>query len=124
MSLLHAALSRRTPLRPPCPRRHKAAVAGIRRLITMLRGHAWTLHQSGRVQGSAGLPDMFAVVGTRAFWIEVKTGNDKLRPEQQNFIARVEACGMSVVVGSERDVAAFLTARDDRLLRQTPGART
>ena len=87
---------------------HKHAVAEITKLIRLVRGYVWTLHQSGKVFGSAGIPDMFAVAKGRPFWIEVKVGKDRLRPAQAAFKAVVEAAGMTVVVGRAKDVADFL----------------
>ena len=107
---------------------HKGQVAEIRRLVELLGGRCWTLHQVGRLRGSAGLPDMCAVVRGRAFWIEVKVGRDKLRPAQAEFKAAWDAAGVPVVVGRASDVADWLETAlglplGPRTLRPSPAMR-
>ena len=90
---------------------HRGQVTEIRKLINALGGQCWTTHQSGRLAGSAGIPDMCAVVRGLAFWIEVKIGRDKLRPAQAGFKAVWDAAGVPVVVGRACDVADWLETR-------------
>ena len=80
-------------------RTHKSEVQAIRKLIDIYGGAAYVLHQSSRLHGSAGLPDMFCMLDHRAFWIEVKVGADKLRVAQSAFIEHSHQCGQVVLVG-------------------------
>src|SRR6185369_17758138 len=60
-----------------------------------------------RSAGKSGVPDITAIlppVGT-SFYVEVKTGKDRLRPEQIGFIASAEKCGSRVLV--VKDFADF-----------------
>ena len=88
---------------------HKGQVEEVCQFVRMQRdGSAWKTHQSGRVQGTAGLPDIFCTVGMRAFWVEVKVGKDRLRDSQREFKCLSGIAGVPVVVGRVGDVADFL----------------
>jgi hypothetical protein len=47
-----------------------------------------------------GVCDIIALYRGRFVGIEVKTGKDRLRPEQKSFIASIERAGGSVIVAS------------------------
>ena len=88
---------------------HKGQVREVARFVNALpAGCAWTLHQTGKLRGSAGIPDIYCVVAGRAFWVEVKVGRDKLRESQREFKLRSDIAGVPVVVGRVGDVADFL----------------
>lgn len=94
--------SHRSPKPPLCiPKKtHKREVQAIRELIRLYGGVAYLLHQSSRLHGSAGLPDMFCMLDDHAFWIEVKASpRDYLRTAQSAFIERAHQCGQTVIVG-------------------------
>jgi len=84
---------------------HKSEILAIRRLVNLLGGTAYVLHQGPGggarrgLWGSAGLPDLFCTWRGRAFWVEVKVGSDRLRPAQEGFRERAERCGQTVLVG-------------------------
>ncbi len=80
---------------------HKGEIQAIRKLVHSLGGFVNVTHQSGIIHGSAGVPDLYVQIpagrapflpdgGT--FWFEVKVGKDKLRPAQEEFIARQGRC--------------------------------
>lgn len=50
----------------------------------------WRLFAPGRRSTSAGLPDLLARKASREVWVEVKTGTDRLTPEQRAFFASGE----------------------------------
>ena len=108
------------PRAAPKPYRetHRGQVAEIRKLVDLLRGQCWTTHQSGRLAGSAGIPDMYCVVPVRgsltAFWVEVKVGRDKMRDSQVEFRVWSEDGGVPVVVGRACDVADWLESRSGK----------
>ena len=80
---------------------HKSTLEAIRDYVTLLGGTANVLHQSGKLAGSAGIPDLYIQIPRykMAFWFEVKVGDDKLSEVQDEFIKREVACGSKVVVG-------------------------
>ena len=92
-------------------RAHKRQVEQIRKLVELAGGKAYTLHQSGRVYGSAGTPDMCIFwpaqdgSGWRFAWVEVKVGRDSLRPAQEEFEALCGRAGVTHIVGRVGDVA-------------------
>ena len=90
---------------------HKGQVAEIRKLVSLLGGQCWTTHQSGRIAGSAGIPDMYVIIGQLAFWVEVKVGRDKLRASQAHFKTWCKLAGVPVVVGRACDVADWLESK-------------
>jgi len=96
------------------PETHKEVMATAKETVTMLGGFFYTLHQSARVQGSAGLPDAFCFVKKDgllvAFWFEAKTEKDKLRPEQLAFkaLCSLATPPLPVVVGRAGDITDFL----------------
>ncbi len=88
---------------------HKGQVREVARFVNALAGGcAWTLHQAGKLRGSAGIPDIYCTVGMTAFWVEVKVGRDKLRDSQRAFKLYSDVAGVPVVVGRVGDVADFL----------------
>lgn len=113
---------------------HKAAMEGVRKLVNCV-GTANVLSQSGRLHGSAGIPDVYCQVWTERcpalqsmweqahsavrvlppimcdFWVEVKVGDDKLSPGQKEFKRRADACHRIVIVGTAVDVAKYLGMR-------------
>lgn len=46
-----------------------------------------------RASSKKGISDILAVYNSKFIAIEIKTGKDKLRPEQIGFIKNVEHCG-------------------------------
>lgn len=92
---------------------HKGQVHEIRRLVEMLGGRAYVLSQSGRLYGSAGLPDIWCILNGHAFWVEVKVGKDKLKPAQKLFKADSESAGVPVVVGRACDVVDYIESLED-----------
>jgi hypothetical protein len=99
---------------------HKSAIQAVRDLMKMIHGRSWVLHQSGRVQGSPGIPDMYCIApaasGKRwwAFWVEVKVARDKLSADQVAFLEENKRLGIPVIVGTAGDVADFLGYSDAR----------
>ncbi len=89
---------------------HKSIIESTRKLIIILGGRFYLLHQSGRVYGSAGIPDSYIILEKYAvkFWFEAKMPNDKLRPAQLEFLDAERICGGSVVVGGVGDVLKYL----------------
>ena len=64
---------------------------------TSVRGH---FYQMGKI----GSSDIFAIIkGGYFLGIEVKTGKDKLRPEQIGFIKNVQHMGAGVIVAKDFD---------------------
>ena len=91
---------------------HSTAIQSVKELATLAGGHAFTMHQVGRVFGDAGIPDMCVVLranggrGPWAFaWVEIKVGRDQLRPAQIAFRAVMALAGVRVIVGTAGDVA-------------------
>ena len=91
---------------------HKSEIMAIRRLVEALGGVCNVLHQSGRVRGSAGVPDLYvqmpgavqwAMPATRirpfGLWIEVKVGRDRLSPAQRAFGDRELSAGREWICG-------------------------
>lgn len=90
-------------------RPHNQAIEAVREFVDMLPGgHCYVLSQSGRLHGSAGIPDLYCMVKDTAFWVEVKVGRDKLSPAQAEFKARSGMAGVPVIVGHAKDVIDFL----------------
>lgn len=67
-------------------------------------------------QQRSGLPDVMAVVDSRACYVEIKIGKDTLSDDQKKAIAELQQAGAAVFVASDFDafetwfVAEFLTA--------------
>ena len=80
---------------------HKTEIQAIRKYVACFGGTVNVLHQSGKLRGSAGIPDLYIQIPRfkKAFWFEVKVGRDKLSPAQEAFIEREDACGAKVYVG-------------------------
>ena len=98
---------------------HGSIIEATRKFVEMLHGYMWVLHQSGRLYGSAGIPDTWIVAPNSAgkmvgFWFEAKTEEDKMRPAQIAFKATCAEAGVAVVVGRVGDVAEFLGYTDGR----------
>lgn len=117
---------------------HKQAVEGVRRLIKSLGGAAYLTHQSGRVRGAPGIPDVVGCfvpihrlptesrmrfkialgpIGHRRhyitdirFAVEVKIGRDKLSHAQADYIQRAAMAEPCgiVIVGTALTVAQWL----------------
>ncbi|MBD2752026.1 VRR-NUC domain-containing protein [Spirosoma validum] len=106
----------------------ESANALTRRIITHIRnrGHfATRLSSTGTFredlkkfvpsQQRTGLPDILAVVESRACFVEVKVGRDTLSPDQKKAIAELESAGAAVFVAHDFDsfadwfTAQFLT---------------
>ncbi|GAB2554285.1 VRR-NUC domain-containing protein [Spirosoma areae] len=71
-------------------------------------------------QQRTGLPDIMAVVESRACFVEVKVGRDTLSQDQKKAIAELQKAGACVFVARDFDsftawfTAEFLTATADR----------
>ena len=79
--------------------RHSKEIEVIRKAVESLGGSCSVTSQGHRLRGSAGVPDLylqFPRLGL-SLWFEVKVGDDGLRPEQREFIAREHA--LDVLVG-------------------------
>ena len=92
---------------------HDAILKEARDLVEMRGGHAWRLHQGGRVQGDAGILDMFALLrvprGEGVRWVPVffdaKTdGYSTLSPAQAVFVERCARAGVPCVHGRAGDL--------------------
>ena len=90
---------------------HKSEIQAIKKYVACLGGTVNVLHQSGRLSGSAGIPDIYVQMPRlqRAFWFEVKVGRDKLRPAQEAFIEREATCGRRVIVGNLDTLIQYAT---------------
>jgi len=97
---------------------HKSEVQAIRNLVRVLGGSVNVTHQSGRVCGTAGIPDLYIQVAGKKlrFWMEVKVGRDKLRQGQKDFIERERRSGGIVVVGTADDLIRFLKGQGFAIL--------
>ena len=91
---------------------HDKAVKAVCDFVASARGNTWVTHQNARVQGTPGAPDMCLVMPTQGgrgplgfAFMEVKVGDDNLRPDQIAFKVKVEDAGVLVVVGRARDLA-------------------
>lgn len=82
---------------------HKSTIEAIRQYCELMGGVCNVLHQSGRVRGSAGVPDLYLQFPRLrrpcAFWMEVKVGRDALREAQAAFALREDRCGGEVLTG-------------------------
>ena len=88
---------------------HKPEMEAVRSLVEMVPGgRCWVLSQSGRLYGSAGIPDVFCVVNGQAFWVEVKVGKDTLSAAQEEFRRVSELADVPVIVGGVQEVLTFL----------------
>jgi hypothetical protein len=97
---------------------HKQAVEGVRKLVTLKGGKCWVLAQSGRLYGSAGIPDIFCTIKLpkrgwadkvwRSFWVEVKVGRDRQKPAQLEFAEASGSAGIPVIVGTSLEVERYL----------------
>ena len=90
---------------------HSQALVEVRNMVIGMHGHAWRLHQEGKVRGDPGVPDMFFVLPDAGrwfcFWYEAKVGRDKLRPEQLAFKTLSDQAGCPVIVGRPCDVVDY-----------------
>ena len=95
---------------------HNAEIERIRKAVRNLGGHLWVLHQSGRLHGSAGIPDLIVALPCRnedhwytwrTCFLEVKVGKDKLSPAQEQFIRVMRDCGQTVLVGGLDELLAW-----------------
>jgi Holliday junction resolvase len=69
-----------------------------------------------RPAAKKGLPDLMAILpGGKFLGIEVKTGRDKLRPEQIGFIANTQRMGAEVIV--VKDFKEFLDKYESYCLK-------
>lgn len=92
-------------------RTHKMELEAIRKAARLYGGIAYVTHQSGRIRGSAGVPDLFILlVGdgyTVSLWWEVKTRGDRLRPAQEQFLSNVTAASGYAACGTFDDFLAY-----------------
>jgi len=58
----------------------------------------FTVKHHGTQYGIAGIPDIFGNVGSRAFYVEVKTGRNKTSPIQAHRLAQIAKTGAAVIV--------------------------
>ena len=75
---------------------HKSTIQAIKKYVAAFGGTVNVLHQSGKLAGSAGIPDLYIQLPRhkRAFWFEVKVGKDKLSEAQVAFFNREYDCGL------------------------------
>ncbi len=68
-----------------------------------------TSNGSFRPTPKRGVPDITGIYKSKAFYIEVKTGKDRLSEVQKSFISSVEASGGIIMVVSDYDgfIGAF-----------------
>jgi hypothetical protein len=93
-----------------------ALTASIIEYITLKGGLAWRNNTGGYKTetrfirfGRVGSGDVFAVYRGKFLSIEVKVGRDRLRPAQEEWMEKVEACGgIPVVAKSLDDVIAAI----------------
>ncbi len=80
--------------RPQRQARHKLEIEAIRKFITVLGGTCNVLHQSGRLRGSAGIPDLYIQLPEirLSYWHEVKVGTDVMSKAQAEFLQREFKC--------------------------------
>lgn len=88
---------------------HKEEITAIRKLASALGGIAFTMHQVGRLCGSAGVPDMYLMFPRlgKSVWMEVKVGKDKLRAAQIAFKVSAAESGAEVLVGGVAELSAW-----------------
>ena len=95
---------------------HKGCIQAIKKCVAAFGGTVNVLHQSGKLAGSAGIPDLYIQIPRFkwAFWFEVKVGKDKLRPAQEAFIEREDACGATVHVGDLDEFRSVIRVEERR----------
>ena len=87
---------------------HKTEIEAIRRYVEMVGGACYVLHQSGRLHGSAGIPDLYILMPHRmGVWFEVKVGPDNLSAAQKRFAELARKAGDLVEVGGLDEVVAL-----------------
>ena len=92
-------------------RTHKQEAEGIRHLAVLHGWKAYLLHQSGRIHGSGGVPDIFLISSPGdMLWWEVKTVSSKLLPSQDDFLLRVAFSNGLAGCGTADDFISFLGA--------------
>jgi len=94
-------------------RDHNDAIEAARTWIRAIGGHVWVTHQSGRLAGSAGIPDLcFVAPDPDGVWrfafLAIKVGRDRLSPAQIGFRESVARAGIHVVVGTVGDAIDWL----------------
>ena len=92
---------------------HDAAAQAAMSAIRAIGGHPFLFSQSGRLFGSAGIPDIvFVAPDVKGVWrfafLEIKVGRDKLSPAQKAFRFVMERAGIHVVVGTVGDATDWL----------------
>lgn len=67
----------------------------------------------GRTKQTPGIPDRKYYHRARrlTLWWEAKSATGRQRPDQRNFQEMAEACGEIYVLGTDRDLFAWLVAR-------------
>jgi len=98
---------------------HKSELEDGRKLVASLGGTLNVTHQSGRLRGSAGIPDTIVQMGGKpTFFWEVKVGKDDLRPAQLDFLTReLDAVPpIDIVVGGVDALIAHLQRLGFRIL--------
>ena len=104
---------------------HKTEIEAIRNTLEAIGAEVFVLHQSGRLFGSAGIPDLYIRFGHRSMakrpfrlWWEVKVGRDRLRDAQTRFIdGELADCENDAVHAGWGDLAALI-ALVNPLLKQ------
>jgi hypothetical protein len=108
----------------PFRRTHKSEIEAIRIALGGAGAVVNVLHQSGRLHGTAGMPDLYIQVPPKrttlcgcdgfAFWVEVKVGRDKLRREQVAFAIMESSFPpphREVVIGGLKETVDYYNAK-------------
>ena len=94
---------------------HGTEIERARKMCAKVGATLNVLHQSGKLRGSAGIPDCYIQWPRfgRVTWWECKVGRDRLSDAQTAFVMRDVDCGLfspGVIVGSASVVADWLEA--------------
>ena len=101
---------------------HKSALEAVRKLTLLVGGVPYVLHQSGRLRGSAGIPDMYLMFPRWGVtvWFEVKVGKDKLSKAQRAFRDLAYQCGDAMLVGGVAELKPWLNRVAESLGEEPP----
>lgn len=89
-------------------RTHKTEIEAIRKLVESFGGACYVTHQSGRLHGSAGVPDLILFSRDCMTFFEVKVGKDKLSVDQSHFAWRCEGAYIDHLVGGLAEAEAWI----------------
>jgi hypothetical protein len=94
-------------------RLEKAIVAAADKQLRSLGFVVWNLSQARASKIACGVPDRLYTCPSRGlavFW-EAKSATGTQRPDQRLFQEHMDACGWHYVVGTDRELYAWLLAR-------------